>query len=105
MNKNIQRVRRFLLTAVVVVGAAFGLAHTAEATPLSLVPTVCYWSDASQAWAYADGALCSMTDHGLTVTVQWGSCEEDEPCWDCRAMGNRICGPTDFSIYPREVRP
>jgi len=20
-------------------------------------------------------------------------CEEDEPCWDCRVHGNRICGP------------
>lgn len=21
-------------------------------------------------------------------------CQEDEPCWDCETMGNRICGPT-----------
>lgn len=21
-------------------------------------------------------------------------CQEDEPCWDCRTMGNGICGPT-----------
>lgn len=20
-------------------------------------------------------------------------CEEDEPCWDCATMGNRVCGP------------
>jgi hypothetical protein len=20
-------------------------------------------------------------------------CEEDQPCWDCNTMGNRICGP------------
>ncbi|WP_330335660.1 hypothetical protein OHS33_39165 (plasmid) [Streptomyces sp. NBC_00536] len=20
------------------------------------------------------------------------SCEEDEPCWDCHTMGNRVCG-------------
>lgn len=20
-------------------------------------------------------------------------CEEDQPCWDCHEMGNRICGP------------
>lgn len=20
-------------------------------------------------------------------------CQEDEACWDCRTMGNRICGP------------
>jgi len=21
------------------------------------------------------------------------TCQEDMPCWDCRTMGNRICGP------------
>lgn len=21
-------------------------------------------------------------------------CQEDEPCWDCTTMGNRVCGPT-----------
>lgn len=21
------------------------------------------------------------------------ACQEDEPCWDCSTMGNRICGP------------
>jgi hypothetical protein len=21
------------------------------------------------------------------------TCWEDQPCWDCRTMGNRICGP------------
>lgn len=20
------------------------------------------------------------------------ACQEDEPCWDCETMGNRICG-------------
>jgi hypothetical protein len=20
-------------------------------------------------------------------------CQEDQACWDCRTMGNRICGP------------
>lgn len=22
-----------------------------------------------------------------------GTCQEDEACWDCRTMGNRLCGP------------
>ena len=22
-------------------------------------------------------------------------CQEDDPCWDCHTMGNRICGPVD----------
>lgn len=21
------------------------------------------------------------------------ACEEDQPCWDCATMGNRLCGP------------
>lgn len=23
-------------------------------------------------------------------------CQEDEPCWDCQTMGNRICGPNQI---------
>lgn len=27
------------------------------------------------------------------TTIEWyDDCMEDEPCWDCRTMGNRICG-------------
>lgn len=29
-----------------------------------------------------------------TTTVPPAVCHEDEPCWDCETMGNRICGPT-----------
>ena len=29
-----------------------------------------------------------------TTTVPPAVCQEDEPCWDCETMGNRICGPT-----------
>ena len=29
----------------------------------------------------------SLTDNGQRP------CQEDQPCWDCRTMGNRICGP------------
>lgn len=21
-------------------------------------------------------------------------CQEDDPCWDCHALGNRVCGPS-----------
>lgn len=27
------------------------------------------------------------------VTRTAVECNEDEPCWDCETMGNRICGP------------
>jgi hypothetical protein len=31
----------------------------------------------------------------LTVlpTPTTAPCMEDEPCWDCEVMGNRVCGP------------
>lgn len=28
-----------------------------------------------------------------TTTVPEVPCEEDDPCWECETMGNRICGP------------
>ena len=27
------------------------------------------------------------------VAVPVAVCHEDEPCWDCKTMGNKICGP------------
>ena len=26
-------------------------------------------------------------------------CEEDQPCWDCTTMGNRICGPVALVAF------
>lgn len=31
------------------------------------------------------------TEQAAAVT-----CQEDEPCWDCEVMGNRVCGLTDI---------
>lgn len=30
---------------------------------------------------------------GSPDDVAPGTCAEDDPCWDCATMGNRICGP------------
>lgn len=52
------------------------------------------------------GALATASVLGLFCTgpepmtdPRWGSprpgepsCMEDEPCWDCETMGNRVCG-------------
>jgi hypothetical protein len=43
------------------------------------------------------GAAWAITP-GPTTTQHAGSdvppaCQEDQPCWDCQTMGNRICGP------------
>jgi hypothetical protein len=35
----------------------------------------------------------------LGLTVDTTRCVEDMPCWDCRTMGNGICG-TDIATGP-----
>ena len=32
--------------------------------------------------------------HPTTQPTTGVVCYEDQPCWDCTSMGNRICGPT-----------
>ena len=32
------------------------------------------------------------------VKLHKAQCEEDMPCWDCKTMGNRICGVADVAI-------
>ncbi|AGU91975.1 hypothetical protein ADAWI_58 [Mycobacterium phage Adawi] len=43
------------------------------------------------------GMAVAAPKDAAPVTVQStkvaAQCEEDEPCWDCTTMGNRICGP------------
>lgn len=29
----------------------------------------------------------------LELPLHTTECQEDEPCWDCHTMGNKICGP------------
>lgn len=31
----------------------------------------------------------------LTLSDPPQTCQEDEPCWDCETMGNKVCGPKD----------
>lgn len=26
-------------------------------------------------------------------------CAEDDPCWNCSTMGNRVCGPVEGTLY------
>lgn len=41
------------------------------------------------------GAACAEPVTGnYPGNQRWENvCEEDQPCWDCHTMGNRICGP------------
>jgi hypothetical protein len=38
-------------------------------------------------------ALCPVACEGFADDGNPETCLEDEACWDCRTMGNRICGP------------
>lgn len=35
----------------------------------------------------------TITPEDIKRTLEQAPCAEDEPCWDCETMGNRICGP------------
>lgn len=39
------------------------------------------------------GTLVSPTLHHHVRTISAApACMEDQPCWDCTAMGNKVCG-------------
>lgn len=48
------------------------------------------WDDTSCA-ASRDGY--TVTDPGPAPLADMGTIYEDDPRWDCRTMGNRVCGP------------
>lgn len=42
--------------------------------------------------------VCNLDDDceivvNPTETHYASRCEEDEPCWNCATMGNKVCGP------------
>lgn len=41
--------------------------------------------------------LPSAEDSRAVVVAQ---CEEDQACWDCATMGNRVCGPDNPQGMP-----
>jgi hypothetical protein len=44
--------------------------------------------------ALAGGLLACEPERPEAVSPDvLAPCLEDEPCWDCETMGNRICGP------------
>ena len=42
----------------------------------------------------------STTDRDYVVTTSGIIIYEDDPRWDCRVMGNRVCGPTNVQGVP-----
>jgi len=47
---------------------------------------------------------CPTTPTPPTTVPPVVPCEEDEPCWDCETMGNKVCGPAVI-IPPIVVAP
>lgn len=66
-----------LFTVVAILFASFFLASPANATTHH-TPTHAF----------------NKTHHTPTHHVKHSTrCEEDQPCWNCKTMGNKICGP------------
>lgn len=55
-------------------------------------------------WWLVKVAGIVRTAHAGTVPAASASpaarCQEDAPCWDCRTMGNRVCGPATPNARP-----
>jgi hypothetical protein len=62
--------------------------------------------DASPVRQFVGGGLAALAfvAGGYALAQRWTDdpapahpavtrCAEDDPCWDCATMGNRICGP------------
>lgn len=47
----------------------------------------------------------SYSGHQATPAPTVAPCQEDEPCWNCHTMGNRICGPAPVAVAPVYVAP
>jgi len=41
------------------------------------------------------GAAAAACMPAINAVPDLIGCQEDEACWDCATMGNRICGPVE----------
>lgn len=49
-----------------------------------------------------------LTGCSTTSQQQVDRCEEDQPCWDCETMGNKVCGedlPPAVVLIPSDQCP
>jgi hypothetical protein len=51
--------------------------------------------DASRNTIHTPEPSPSITWSAPAVLTQSVQCQEDDPCWDCHALGNRVCGPAN----------
>jgi hypothetical protein len=64
------------------------------------VPTLVAWNSYATLIHGPTGETISIEALGSDLcvpqtTVPEPVCQEDDPCWDCETMGNRICGPNN----------
>lgn len=74
------------LIAWVIIGTFYLLTGQADSQTTTTLPGCT--SDLVADWQPGDAPVC---------------CAEDDPCWDCATMGNRLCGPvttTTVVTYP-----
>lgn len=50
-------------------------------------------------FSYVDTGTPVPSATTSTVTTR-DACQEDEPCWDCSTMGNRVCGVIPGTTAP-----
>lgn len=103
------RSRRLTLAAMALTGAAFlctgpfprtdGAAVTNEGYSVNLLnPT----NGLPPGWTWG---TTSTTASPAILSEPRPTCFEDEPCWDCSTMGNRICGATEPTEPPVQLAP
>ena len=49
--------------------------------------------------ALLGGYAVGTHQHAATTVAH--RCEEDQPCWNCKTMGNHICGPSTQVCFVR----
>lgn len=87
------RLAVIILAGLVALGATGSVALTAShEAPANL---------AYAAWHEPEPApVAPVSTPAPVASPSVARCQEDEPCWDCATMGNRICGP---AIVPAPV--
>lgn len=40
------------------------------------------------------------TTFGFFSTKTPEACQEDQKCWDCETLGNKVCGPVNVELFP-----
>lgn len=85
-----------------------------DAAPVQWYPVTYQWYPAQPVQPYtppqapalpAQAQVPAQAPVAPQAPAQPTACLEDEPCWDCSTMGNRICGTTEaVLLFQAEVK-